>query len=186
MDFFNGLGKKFTNAARNVQEKTRDTVESTRLAADLRNARDELDRRYTALGRAYYENLECADAPAPEAEIAAVREAILRIEDLTAQRDKLNRQVRCAGCGSVQSEEARFCSNCGRPMPEQAPEAVLPDAEAEYCSRCGAMRCGGEKFCSLCGEGFEPEDRVPELPVPAEKKYAEPAEEPDYAENQEE
>lgn len=185
MAFLNGLGKKFTNAARSVQEMTRDSVENSRLAADLRTAMEELDRRYTELGRAYYESLDFAETKAPEAEIAAVREALRRVDNLTLQRDRLNRQARCPGCGAVQSDEARYCSNCGRPMPEPDPEEPAPDVGVEYCCRCGAMRQEQARFCALCGEAFDPADQTPELPAVTAAPAAEPAEEPDFAEDME-
>ena len=45
MEFFNDLGKKSSHAARSVQERTREGVENTRLSADLRAARAELERQ---------------------------------------------------------------------------------------------------------------------------------------------
>lgn len=185
MDFFNGLGRKFTNVARTVQEMTRDGVENTRLASDLRSATEELDRCCAVLGRSYYETLENPGAKVSAAEIDAVRNALNRVSALTAQRDRLNRQARCSACGAVQAEDANFCSHCGRPMPEAAQETPAPDAEAEYCERCGAMRSGEARFCEVCGGAFDPEDRIPELPQPVRKNSAPPAEEPDYSEHME-
>ena len=121
MDFFNGLGKKFTKAARSVQELTREGVENTRLAADLRSARSELDRQFADLGRAYYESLSAGDE-VPEELVSRVRVTMEGIEALLAQKERARAQVRCPDCGAMQSEDARFCSSCGRRMPEPGPE----------------------------------------------------------------
>lgn len=185
MDFFNGLGRKFTNVARTVQEITRDSVENNRLSSDMKSAEEELDRRCAVLGRAYFETLENPDAKIPASVIDAVRDAMNRVAALTAQRDRLNRRTRCPACGAVQAEDANFCSNCGRAMPEAVQEAPAPDAEAEYCERCGAMRGGEARFCEVCGGAFDPEDRIPELPDTVRKVSMPPAEEPDYAEHME-
>ena len=164
MDFFNDLSKKFSHAARSVQARTREGVESTKLSVDLRSARSELNDRYADLGRAYYESIAGSGAEVDEKLIRAVRECIGQIESLNAQLDRVRRQSRCPSCGSAQSEEARFCANCGRAMPEKAPE--LPDepvVEAQYCEQCGAMRENDARFCEMCGTAFEPEDNPPML-----------------------
>lgn len=182
MDFFNGLGKKFTEAARSVQELTRESVESSRLTADLRSARSELDRQYAELGRAYYESLSDG-SEVPGALISRVRATLEEIDGLMAQKERSRTQVRCPGCGAMQSGGARFCSACGRRMPEPDPVAEQePSAEcdAEYCAECGAMRQNGAKYCDVCGFAFDdagipaPAPRPESSPAPAE-----PAEEPD-------
>ena len=124
MDFLNDLGKKFTKAARSVQALTRESTEDSRLNAGLRAARSELEQRYTELGKAYYESLESDGGEIPAALIDRIRDALNRIEELTARRD---RRVRCPGCGSVQDASARYCSNCGKRMPEEAPDPEPED-----------------------------------------------------------
>lgn len=182
MDFFNGLGKKFTKAARSVQELTREGVENTRLAADLRSARSELDRQFADLGRAYYESLSDG-GEVPEELVSRVRVTMESIEALLAQKERARAQVRCPDCGAMQSEDARFCSSCGRRMPEPGPEPEdEPAAEddAEYCAECGAMRQNGAKYCDVCGFAFDDADVPAPAPRPeSDLAPAEPAEEPD-------
>ena len=182
MEFFNDLGKKFSHAARTVQERTREGVESTRLSADLRAARGELERQFAELGRAYYESVT-GETPVPDELVARVRATLEQIEALTAQRERARQQTRCPSCGAVQSGEARFCSNCGRPMPEKAPdpaEEPTDSDELQYCEQCGAMRQGKSRFCVVCGFSFETEDAQPAL-QPAEEPVpeSEPLEEPE-------
>lgn len=179
MDFFNDLGRKFTQAARSVQAFTRDGVENSRLSSDLRSAQSELEQRYAELGKAYYESLGSPDAEVPLALIDRVRAALARVDELTLQRD---RRVRCPGCGAVQPPEARFCSNCGKRMPEDAPalDEPAPD-DAEYCPECGAMRRDDDAYCAVCGRSFAPEadpPAAPSRPVPPISR-PEPLEEPE-------
>lgn len=178
MDFFNGIGRKFTHVARSVQEITRESVENTRLNGDLRSAREELERRYAELGRAFYAAQESGgEVPARLTE--DVRMALEQLESILAQRD---RRIRCPGCGAAQAEEARFCSNCGKRMPEEAPELSGPDDDAEYCGRCGAMRCGEGAYCPLCGAAYEPQPTTPDGLSIVQTARPEPLEEPDPAE----
>lgn len=168
MEFFNDLGKKFSQAARSVQERTREGVESTKLTVNISAARAELDSRLAALGRAYYEHVVNGAPEADESLIRAVRESIAQIESLSAQRDRVRQQTRCPACGSAQPVDARFCANCGRPMPEKPPETAAPADGVQYCEQCGAMREGDARFCAVCGSSFIPEDNPPALePAPA-------------------
>lgn len=184
MDFFNDLGKKFTHAARSIQERTRESVENTRLAADLREAREELALALTELGRAYYASV-AEDAGRPSAELVdRVRAAMEAVEALTAQRDRP--QKRCPGCGAAQSPDARFCSNCGRRMPEDAPTPPEVSADGEYCPECGAMRHDSARFCAVCGHAFDGQDRLPavqHVPAAPEKPPEDAPEEPDRFED---
>ena len=51
-------------------------------------------------------------------------------------------QVRCASCGSLNAEAARFCSVCGHLLAAPAPVA---------CSKCGKLIPLGTRFCPVCG-----------------------------------
>lgn len=181
MDFFNDLGKKFSRAARSMQAFTRDGAENNRLSADLRSVRDELEQHYAELGRAYYDSLGSPEAEIPAELIDRIRAMLERIDELTAQRD---RRVRCPGCGAVQSPEARFCSNCGRRMPEDAPEPVAGD-DPDYCPGCGAMKKDGEAYCAVCGRSFAKETSAlpsADRPPKPEAPRPEPLEEPEHFE----
>jgi len=181
MDFFGDLGRKFSHAARSVTERTKEGVESTKLAVDLRAARSELDARLAQLGRAYFDSVTLENREVPDSLVQSVREGIALVESLTAQRDRANRMNRCPSCGSAQNQDANYCSNCGRPMPDSSPvleQSVIDDAE--YCDSCGAMRQGESAFCAVCGEAFAKEDCNPPAPVPPPKAPAQDAlEEPE-------
>lgn len=178
MEFFNGLGRKFTNVARTVQERTRESVESTLLSADLRSAHSELERQLIELGRAYYASVTEGDCEVPEELVRRVRESMDQVDRLTGQRARS--QARCSSCGSVQSAEARFCSNCGRPMPENPPSLVEePVIDAQYCAECGAMRQGESRFCAVCGGAFDAAGTSAELPAAPAIPKPEPLEEPE-------
>lgn len=177
MDFLNDLGRKFSQAVQTVQERTRDGVESTRISVDLRSARADLEKHLLELGRAYYESVE-SGGEVPAVMVERVRDCMNRIEDLIAQRDRTRQQIRCSGCGAVHPEDARYCSNCGRPLPEKSPELPAQMDDPEYCSACGAMRRDQARYCAVCGADFENEEALPAL-ISSEKEAAEALEEPD-------
>lgn len=179
MDFLGDLGRKFSHAARSVTERTRESMENTKLGADLHAARSELDARLAELGRAYYDSVTLETGPVPESLLLRVRESLAQMDALLLQRDRANRQSRCPACGSIQAAEARFCSACGRPMPDSAAVQETVD-DAEYCDRCGAMRQGESRYCAVCGAAFvRGEESLPMKPeAPAIPKPDAP-EEPD-------
>ena len=189
MDFLNELGKKLASRS----ERGREDSDANRLTAQLRDAREELEGLLADLGRAYYESVAGTSQDVPPELVDRVREAMERIERLTARREREVQRVRCPSCGAMQPESARFfyigmggiaANKEIKKFNAQVPPVLdAPDApEAEYCAHCGAMRQGGERYCALCGAEFSPEDAAssdgvaPLAAVP--RAPAEPPEEP--------
>jgi membrane protease subunit (stomatin/prohibitin family) len=62
-------------------------------------------------------------------------------------------QVRCASCGVLNPEAAKFCAGCGTAMaPPPAPAAAT--AAMVHCGNCGAQNPAAAKFCSNCGQAL--------------------------------
>lgn len=170
MAFFNEFKEKFNKAAQSVSSKTRDSVELTRLIGESRSVSGELNTLYEQIGRTYVDS-RGADAAALEPLCARVEALRERLDALERQRLQLKNQNRCPACGAAMSREARFCSSCGRRMPEPEPEAQpAPEAEQTlYCPECGAMRQAEDAFCCVCGHSFEaaPDGEAPAASGPA-------------------
>lgn len=152
MAFFNDFKEIFSNAAQSVSNKTRGGVETARLAGESRSAANDLASVYEQIGRTYIDGMGRDSAALRELCDRAL-ELRERIEQLERQRMQLRNQNRCPSCGAAVVRDARFCSSCGRRMPEAAPEAEeapSPD-DVRYCPECGAMLRDGERFCAVCG-----------------------------------
>ena len=167
MAFFNDFKELFTNAAQSVSNKTRDGVEITRINSESRAVANDLASVYEEIGRIYVDS-EGRAAGELSPLCARALELRERLEALERQRMQIRNQNRCPACGAIAAKEARFCSACGRRMPEPAPEQESPSAleDVHYCPECGAMRKEGDKFCAVCGSSYE-QERAPE---PAEPK----------------
>jgi membrane protease subunit (stomatin/prohibitin family) len=60
-------------------------------------------------------------------------------------------QVRCGGCGTLNAENAKFCSNCGQGLAA----APAPAGAVVSCASCGTRNAATAKFCSNCGQSLE-------------------------------
>ena len=156
MAFFNDFKEMFTNAAQSVTNKTKDSVEITRLSSESRSIAGEIQDLYQEIGRIYVDS-QGTDAVALAPLCAKVAELRDRLESLERQKMLLRNQNRCPSCGAVMAKGARFCSSCGRRMPEPTPETEpAPTAgDVTYCPECGAMRKGDDAFCAVCGHSYD-------------------------------
>ncbi len=156
MAFFNEFKEKFNKAAQSVSTKTRESVEMTRLIGESRSVSGELTTLYEQIGRIYVDS-RGADTEAMASLCTRVDELRGRLDALERQRMQLKNQNRCPACGAVMARDAKFCSSCGRRMPEPVPETqAAPELEdVVYCPECGAMRKDADAFCAVCGHSFE-------------------------------
>ena len=51
----------------------------------------------------------------------------------------------CLNCGSLLKDGAKFCCECGKPVPQ-----------GRVCHHCGAIVDEGDMFCHKCGNRLEP------------------------------
>ena len=128
MAFFNDFKEKVNKAAQSVSNKTKDSVEISRLSGEGRGINSELEGIYTQIGRTYVESNGDA-SEALTALCARAAELTARLEELERQKLQLKNQNACPACGAVMPKEARFCSSCGEKMPE--PPVVEPEPEPE-------------------------------------------------------
>ena len=169
MDFFKEFSKQVSSVARTVTEKSKEGAEASRLNGELRAAQEALSELYRRYGVVCYDMGQGQDArKEAEALVVRIRAALLQVEELTAQRDAAREVRRCPACGMAHSVQARYCSACGKKLPEDAPKPE-PVELGEYCPACGAAREGDEAACPVCGALFEAQ------PAPAEETPAEPA-----------
>jgi membrane protease subunit (stomatin/prohibitin family) len=64
-------------------------------------------------------------------------------------------QVRCSNCGTLNAENAKFCSSCGQSLAPPAP-AQAPAAATVACPKCGTSNAATSKFCGNCGQSLTP------------------------------
>lgn len=60
-------------------------------------------------------------------------------------------QVRCGNCGTLNAENAKFCSSCGQALSP----APAPAGAVIACPSCGTKNAATAKFCSSCGTSLQ-------------------------------
>ena len=181
MDFFKEFSKQFSNVARSVTEKSKESAEASKAGGELRAAREALERLYTRYGKACYALQNGLGSREAADELALrIRAAELQAAELAGVYDAAREAKRCLSCGAVHPKEARFCSACGKRLPDESPKPE-PMETAEYCLNCGAKREGGAPICPVCGADFNAPPRpAPEPAIePAPDANAPDAEEPE-------
>ena len=164
MDIFNEFSKRFSSVARSVTEKSKEGAEVTRLNGELKAASKALEALYARYGKVCYAiQAGGGDPGAAEALAVRIRAGQLQVDELTERRDAAREFKRCQSCGAVHPKEAKFCSACGKRLPDAAPKPESA-APGEYCPNCGALREGQEPRCPVCGEYY---DAQPDAPAPA-------------------
>ncbi len=181
MDYLKEFGKQVSHVARSVSGKPKGGSELSRLNAEVKAAEDALEKLYARYGKASYAlNRGSGDTRALEDLAVQVHAAQLRLGELTEQRDAARQFKRCPSCGTVHPSQAKFCSACGKRLPDEAPRPE-PMAEGEYCPGCGALREGGEARCPVCGAYFDASAPQPDSISKPEPEPGPDIEEPDDA-----
>lgn len=177
MDFLNEFGKRFSNVARSVSGGSKEPAEVTRLNGELREAEAALEQLYARYGRLCFDGFGGGEEA--EGLSTRIRAGRLQVEELTDRRDAARDYKRCPGCGAIHAREAKFCSACGKRLPDAIPKPE-PVAAGEYCPACGALREDDAPRCPVCGAYFdaEPEAKAPTAPAPV--MDASDIEEPDH------
>ncbi|MCR5369701.1 MAG: zinc-ribbon domain-containing protein [Clostridium sp.] len=131
MAFFDDLGKALSDTGRVVVGKTKDITGALQLKAKVNAEKDKINKAYIELGKAYYEQLKGTDNPRYAAEVRAISEGLLQVEELENQIMELEGTRICAECGAKVMRGAKFCSKCGAPLPEMPPKQE-DDLAAEW------------------------------------------------------
>ncbi len=182
MDFLNEFGKRFSSVARSVSEKSKEGAELSRLNGEVKAAEAALEQLYARYGQlCYARRAGGGDPEAIEALEVRIHAARLQLDEAVERRDAAREFKRCQGCGAVYPKEAKFCSACGKRLPDELPKPE-PVAVGAYCPGCGALREGDEPRCPVCGAYYDAEPDAPALPAePAPAPDAPDVEEPDDA-----
>ncbi len=127
MDFFDKLGDMLINAGKEVSDRAKDVSDSTKLSYEIRKKKQELDAKYTALGKKTYEEKKDSD----DEDIRAISGLIDEIKEMEEKYADCRGGRRCAKCGAVVPMDSSFCNKCGAKFDEGIFEDETEDESKE-------------------------------------------------------
>lgn len=161
MGFLEDLGKKVADAGQKTMQKTKEMSDVTRLELLAKKEEGKLTQLYSQIGKLYVE-LHSDDFEEMFAElIGQVKDAgqtiqsyRQQIEEIKSSGDKKEEEAisgrRCPNCGVPITEGRRFCTSCGKPVPQEE-EKSAKETVGKVCSNCGAVLADDALFCEKCG-----------------------------------
>ncbi len=132
MPLFQDFGKRVSEVAKNVGQKTAEAAEAARLTNRIAAKEAEIEQLFLQIGKAYY-SMRGASGACEAADLFCQKVTQLEeeCEALRREIDALKRQSRCPNCGGVQPVEASFCASCGTKLPKPVRPEPVPEPEPE-------------------------------------------------------
>jgi len=164
MSLFDRMKQGASEAARKVEQ----TVEITRLKAQISSREKEKDRLFGRIGEALYGAYTAGDLSRSEAE---VMDYCAQLSELDADIAQINEKIKniklektCA-CGKVVPADAKFCPDCGRRFADEPKHEDTVGEIRVVCSSCKTENEIGSRYCIQCGadlSGTVAPDRGPD------------------------
>lgn len=130
---FEKLKDELFAAGKDVSDMLSEVSEKTRIKLDIRNKEDFLEKQFTGLGKAFYEN-ETDFEEVKENYFKTIKETQEEITRLENELLATQGLVECTECGLKQNKDHSFCSGCGAKLPEikdkteEKEDTVMPEA----------------------------------------------------------
>ncbi|WP_308638394.1 zinc ribbon domain-containing protein [Paenibacillus silvisoli] len=153
MSFFDKVKQGASEAAKKAQQ----TVEITKLKAQISGKEKEIDKVYTAIGAAVFRAHQAHDMSLAEQEVTTCCTQVDELHDEIGQleeRIKMIRFEKTCTCGKVVPLDARFCPDCGAGLAEEPKNETTVGEIVVICSQCKTENELNAKFCLTCGTGL--------------------------------
>ena len=132
MPLFQDFGRRVSEVAKNVGQKTAEAAEVARMTSRIAAKEAEIEQLFLQIGKAYY-SMRGAGGACEAAELFCQKVTQLEEECEATRReiDARKRQSRCPNCGGVQPIEASFCASCGTKLPKPVRPEPVPEPQPE-------------------------------------------------------
>lgn len=118
MGFFEDTVVKAKDVFDVAAKKTNEIVEVQKLKINLSKVNSELSKDFETLGRLAFENITESDEIKEEYKpiVESIKESMKKIDDIQAQIDEQKKIKICKECNTANTENALYCSNCGKKL----------------------------------------------------------------------
>lgn len=167
MGFFDGLGKKVTDAGQKTLQKTKEMSETVRINSMISDEEKMINNTYIQIGTLYVSKHkeDCEDEFAVM--VNNVLEAQQRIKDYQKQIQNIKKVQRCENCGAEVQQGAAFCNSCGATMLKVQVEST---DKLIKCENCGAVVKKEMSFCTQCGKAMTQPTATSRIDLDADEK----------------
>ncbi|SFT03370.1 zinc ribbon domain-containing protein [Paenibacillus sp. BC26] len=153
MSFFDKVKQGASEAAKKAQQ----TVEITKLKAQISGKEREIDKVYATIGAAVYRAHQAHDLASAEHEVtnccSQVDELQVEIGQLE-ERIKMIRFEKTCSCGKVVALDTKFCPDCGSALGDEPKNETTVGEIVVICNTCKTENELNAKFCVSCGSGL--------------------------------
>ena len=168
MSFFDKMKQGASDAAKKAQQ----TVEFTKLRAQISAKEKDMDKLFHQIGAAIFHSHQQGNVADSEEEVMGCCQ---QLDDLhqeiifTEERIKnIKFEKTCPTCSKVVPLNARFCPDCGTQFPEEPkPETTIGEIRV-ICSHCKMENDLSSKHCLTCGNKLSGGDAADEEPLEEE------------------
>lgn len=168
MSFLKKITETVSKGVSTATEKAQQTVEITRLNAQISARKKEIEKKLAAIGEAVFDAYLEKDLSKAEQTIIPICETIVGLrKEIAGMEDRireLRNEKECV-CGTKVPFDTRFCPNCGRKfeepvhaavevvetVPERAQAAELPEEEQAAESPAGHAEAAEPQVLPRCG-----------------------------------
>jgi DNA-directed RNA polymerase subunit RPC12/RpoP len=157
-----GFWNQIKQQASVLKEKTADKTREWQLQNQINDIRNQIEAKHNTLGikvyEMYKEDRGDYDSLVPLCEEIDV--LFGKISELEEQIEELKIKAgTCPHCQHLNTPDARFCANCGKPLAEADDNKPAPEPEQEptpaVCPACQAELADEAKFCPHCGHQIQ-------------------------------
>ncbi|GGG21856.1 zinc ribbon domain-containing protein [Paenibacillus abyssi] len=151
MSFFEKMKQGASDAAKKAQQ----TVETTKLKAQISSREKEMERIQTKIGQAVFRAYAEGDVSQSETEVMDYCEALASMQqEIEAIEEKIKslKAEKTCGCGKVVAAEVKFCPDCGKRFPDEPRQEDTTGEIRVICSGCKTENDINAKYCIQCGE----------------------------------
>ena len=113
---YNKLKNNIVAAGKDVGAKAKEATNVAKIKMDICSKEDYLEKQYAELGKAYYAAHKDDEEVAEPACFKNIHDALAELDALNEELMDVQGSVICKNCGTKQSDEAKFCKNCGAPL----------------------------------------------------------------------
>ena len=110
MGFLDNVADTIADVATDVKDMAVDAKDTAKLQLEYKTKERVIRSKYESLGRKYYEDHKDDN---DNEDIAAINEALARMETIQGEMAAIKGTAQCPSCGAANAKDSVYCCKCG-------------------------------------------------------------------------